>query len=102
MFMRITEQEKRDILSKYDDNTSDELLIHLKRTYPITTQTWDFLKTPIKFIQIDDKSRILTGNKKVTVDRLYSLEEDRWMNLGEPVIRRTIKKFLDGNLIDSE
>jgi hypothetical protein len=102
MFMRLTEQEKREILSKYDDNTSDELLVHLKRTYPITSTKLDWMETPIKFIQIDDKSRILTGNKKVTVDRLYSLEEDRWMYLGEPVIRRTIKKFLDGNLIDSE
>jgi hypothetical protein len=100
--MRITEEEKREILSKYDDNTSNELLIHLKRTYPITVQEFDFTKTPIKFIQIDGKSRILTGNKKVTVDRLFSLEEDRWMNLGKSVIRRTIKKFLDGYLIDSE
>jgi len=102
MFMHITEEEKREILSKYDDNTSDELLTHLKRTYPITTQEFDFTQTPIKFIQIDDKSRILTGNKKVTVDRLFSIEEDRWMNLGKPTIRRTIKKFLDGYLIDSE
>jgi hypothetical protein len=102
MFMRITEEEKREILSKYDDNTSNELLTHLKRTYLITTQKLDWMKTPIKFIQIGDKSRILTGNKKVTVDRLYSLEEDRWMNLGKPIIRRTIKKFLDGNLIDTE
>jgi len=100
--MRITEEEKREILSKYDDNTSDELLTHLKRTYPITTQKLDFMKTPIKFIHIDDKTRILTGNKKATVDRLFSIEEDRWMNLGKPIIRRTIKKFLDGYLIDSE
>jgi hypothetical protein len=100
--MRITEEEKREILSKYDDNTSDELLTHLKRTYPITTQELDFMKTPIKFIHIGDKTRILTGNKKATVDRLFSIEEDRWMNLGKPIIRRTIKKFLDGYLIDSE
>ena len=100
--MRITEEEKREILSKYDDNTSDELLTHLKRTYPITTQELDFMKTPIKFIHIGDKIRILTGNKKATVDRLFSIEEDRWMNLGKPIIRRTIKKFLDGYLIDSE
>ena len=101
MFMRITEEEKQEILSKYDDNTSDDFLIHLKRTYPVTTQQWDWMENPIKFIQIGDKNKILTGNKKLTVDRLYSLEEDRWMNLGKPTIRRTIKKFLDGYLIDS-
>lgn len=100
MFMRITEEEKREILSKYDDNTSDELLVHLKRTYPVTTQQWDWMEKPLKFIQIGDKNKILTGNKKMMVNRLFSLEEDRWMNLGKPTIRRTIKKFLDGYLID--
>ena len=101
MFMRITEEEKREILSKYDNNTSDELLTHLKRTYPITSQELDWMKTPLKFIQIGDKNKILTGNKKLTVDRIYSLEEDRWISLGKPKIRRTIKKFLDAYLIDS-
>jgi hypothetical protein len=100
--MRITEEEKKEILSKYDDNTSDELLKHLKRTYPVTTQNLDFVKNPIKFIYINDKNKILTGNKKLMVNKIFSLEEERWESLGEPIIRRTIKKFLDGYLIDSE
>jgi len=100
MFMHITEEERREILSKYDNNTSDELLTHLKRTYPVTTIKLDWSETPIKYIQINDKSKILTGNKKITVDRIYSLEEDRWINLGKPIIRRTIKKYLDGHLIN--
>jgi len=100
--MILTEEEKREILSKYNDNTSNELLTHLKRTYLVTTQKLDWMKTPIKYIQIDSKTKILTGNKKNIVDRIYSIEEDRWMDLGKPVIRRTIKKFLDGYLIDTE
>jgi len=100
--MILTEEEKREILSKYNDNTSNELLTHLKRTYPVTTQKLDWMKTPIKYIQIEDKTKILTSNKKNMVDRIYSIEEDRWMDLGKPVIRRTIKKFLDGYLIDTE
>jgi len=100
--MILTEEEKREILSKYNDNTSNELLTHLKRTYPVTTQKLDWMKTPIKYIKIEDKTKILTSNKKNMVDRIYSIEEDRWMDLGKPVIRRTIKKFLDGYLIDTE
>jgi len=100
--MILTEEEKREILSKYNDNTSNELLTHLKRTYPVTTQKSDWMKTPIKYIQIEDKTKILTSNKKNMVDRIYSIEEDRWMSLGKPVIRRTIKKFLDGYLIDTK
>jgi len=100
--MILTEEEKREILSKYNDNTSNELLTHLKRTYTVTTQKLDWMKTPIKYIQIEDKTKILTGNKKNMVDRIYSIEEDRWMDLGKPVIRRTIKKFLDGYLIDTK
>jgi hypothetical protein len=100
--MFITEEEKREILSKYDNNTSDELLTHLKRTYSVTTQKLDWMKTPIKYIQIEDKTKLLTGNKKNIVNKIYNLEEDRWMNLGKEVIRRTIKKFIDGNLIDTK
>lgn len=99
--MILTETEKKEILSKYKDNTSDELLLHLIRKYPVTTQKLDWSDKPIKFIQIEDKSKVLTGNKKLTVNRIYSLEEDRWMSLGKDVIRRTIKKFIDGNLIDT-
>jgi hypothetical protein len=100
--MSISEEERQKILSKYDNNTSDELLTHLKRTYSVTTINFDWLETPIKYIQINDKSKMLTGNKKITVDRIYSLEKDKWMNLGESIIRRTIKKFLDGYLIHSK
>jgi hypothetical protein len=100
--MFITEEEKREILSKYDNNTSDELLTHLKRTYSVTTQKLDWMKTPIKYIQIEDKTKLLTGNKKNIVNKIYNLEEDRWINLGKEVIRRTIKKFIDGNLIDTK
>lgn len=100
--MFITEEEKREILSKYDNNTSDELLTHLKRSYPVTIQNLDWMTTSIKFITIDGKSKILTNNKKNIVNKIYNLEEDRWMNLGKEVIRRTIKKFIDGNLIDTK
>lgn len=100
--MIISEEEKKEILSKYDDNTSDELLTHLKRTYSIFTQKLQWSDTPIKFIEIEGKTKILTGNKKFMVNKIFSIEEDRWSYLGKPIVRRTIKKFIDGNLIDTE
>jgi hypothetical protein len=100
--MIISEEEKKEILSKYKDNTSDEFLTHLKRTYPIFTQKLEWGDTPIKFIQIEDKTKMLTGNKKFMVNKIFSIEEERWSHLEKPTVRRTIKKFIDGNLIDTE
>lgn len=96
MFMLITEEEKNDILSKYSDNTSDELLNHLKRNYPVYEETLDWLEKPIKFISVNLKSTPIFGNKKYLINKIYNLIGDNWIHLGEPMIRRTIKKFIDG------
>jgi len=32
--MRLTENEKKEILSKYSGDTSDDLMTHLKRNFP--------------------------------------------------------------------
>ena len=54
------------------------------------------MKTPLKLIQIDDKTRPLVGNKKYLVGKIFQMIEDDWVALGEQKIRRTIKKYLDG------
>jgi hypothetical protein len=94
--MKITEQEKKDILSKYIDNTSDELLNHLKRTYPVVEFNVSWKSEPIKAIIIDQKTRFIDGNKKFLVGKLTNILENDWSHLGEPLIRRTIKKYIDG------
>lgn len=93
--MRITEQERKEILSKYNDDTSDELLRHMKRNFPVQELKMAF-KGPVKFIYIDDKSHFIEGNKKYLVGKISSLLEDEWIHLGIPKIRRTVKKFIDG------
>lgn len=95
MIMRISEQEKKDILSKYSDDTSDELLNHLKRHFPVT-EVDSFFGNKYKFIKVDDKSRPLYANKKYLVSKISSLVEDEWASLGTQMIRRTVKKYLDG------
>lgn len=96
MFMLITEEEKNDILSKYSENTSDELLNHLKRTFPVYEETLDWLEKPIKFMSVDLKSTPIIGNKKYLTNKIYNLISDDWSRIGEPMIRRTIKKYIDG------
>jgi hypothetical protein len=94
--MRITEQEKKDILSKYGEDTSDDLLTYLKRRFPTHEINLEWMKTPVKFTQVDDKTRPLLGNKKYLVGKIFQLVEEEWVALGEQKIRRTIKKYLDG------
>jgi hypothetical protein len=97
--MRITESEKKEILSKYMGNTSDKLLTYLKRNFPTSDYAHPFFDEPIKQISIDDKSHIIKGNKKYLVNKIMSYIEDEWVHLGNDVLRRTVKKFIDGNLL---
>ncbi len=96
MFMRLTEEEKKQILSKYSEDTSDELLNYLKRHFSVSEVKLDWMEKPLKFVLIDDKTHPLSGNKKYLVNRIFQEVEDIWINLGTQKIRRTIKKYLDG------
>jgi hypothetical protein len=94
--MMISEQEKKELFLKYSGDTSDELLNHLKRHFPVTEFKQDWMKEPIKSIQVVDKTRILQNNKKYLVSLIYNVVESQWISTGEKKIRRTIKKYLDG------
>ena len=94
--MSISEQEKKDLMLKYSGDTSGELLLHLKRHFPVTEYKYGWMNEPVKFIQVDDKSRQIKNNKKYLVSTLYNILEDDWIGLKEKIIRRTIKKYLDG------
>jgi hypothetical protein len=97
--MKLTEEEKKEILSKYDGSTSDDLLNHLKRNFPVSEFKFDWMKTPIKQIYVDDKLYHIEHNKKYLVGKLANYLEDDWTHLDNSVLRRTIKKFLDGHLL---
>lgn len=93
--MRLTENEKREILSKYSGDTSDELMTHLKRNYPVYETKLDWMEEPLKFITIGDKVRTLKDNKKFLVNTITNMVETNWIHLGLPKIRKTVKKYLD-------
>jgi hypothetical protein len=94
--MKLTEAEKKDIMSKYEGTTSDELLTYLKRHFPVIEIKFDWMEKPIKQISIEHKTYMLEHNKKYLVGKLFGYLESEWVHLGESVLRRTIKKFLDG------
>jgi len=94
--MLITEEEKQEILSKYSGNTSDLLLNHLKRNFPAYDQKIDTFENPFRFIVVDGKAKMVRRNKKYLVGRISHLVEDDFAHLGVPVIRRTVKKYIDG------
>ena len=54
------------------------------------------MEKPIKQISIDQKTYMLEHNKKYLVGKLFNYLESEWVHLGEAVLRRTIKKYLDG------
>jgi hypothetical protein len=54
------------------------------------------MENPLKQISIDQKTYMLDRNKKYLVGKLFNYLESDWVHLGEPMIRRTIKKYLDG------
>ena len=93
--MYLTKEEKKDKLSKYTENISDELFVFLRRNMKVTEYKFDFMSKPTKFIQVGDKQRPLDNNKKYLVNYIFNHVEDDWKSLGNHVIRRTIKKYLD-------
>lgn len=92
----ISEQERKEILSKYSGNTSDELLTYLKRNFPVYEYKLEWMENPWKQISIDSKSYMLDKNKKFLVNRISSYIEDEWIHLPTEVRRRTVKKYIDG------
>lgn len=94
--MRLTENEKKELLSNYSGQTSNNLLLHLRRHYPVVDIEHTWMDKPVKFIKVGDKVRPLDNNKKYLVSYITNILENEWISLGIPVIRKTVKKYLDG------
>lgn len=92
----ISEQERKEILSKYSGNTSDELLTYLKRNFPVHEYKLEWMEKPWKQIFIDSKSYMLNKHKKFLVSKISSYIEDEWIHLPVEIRRRTVKKYIDG------
>jgi hypothetical protein len=93
MKLVIEQDEKDEILNKYKDNTSNEVLTHLMRHYPIRKEK--ILDKDYTFINVDGKNYFVESNKKYLVKKLYLYVSESFPNLSEDIIRRTIKKYID-------
>ena len=90
----ITEQEKKDILDKYQDDTDPKILTYLRRHCPVTVIDAEFYKG-MHYVLIDDKVYIVEKNKKYLVGKIYNFISEDFPDYDEKIVRRTIKKFLD-------
>jgi hypothetical protein len=95
----ITEEEKNDILSKYQGELDSSLYNHLRRHFIVQTHQGRFSDMVYHTILIDDKTHPLKSNKKNLVNRIYYQIDDLFPNITKPSKRLTIKKFL-GELVD--
>jgi S-adenosylmethionine/arginine decarboxylase-like enzyme len=89
----ISEQERQDILGKYnDENTNKEVLVYLRRHF--TTHTYPGVPDQV-MISINDKLYPVYSNKKYVKNRIYNIVKEVFDNLDEAIIKKTIKNYLD-------
>lgn len=96
----ITEQEKQDILNKYQDNTDDKVFTYLRRNYPVMELEPIFPDKKIKYIFVGGKMRYLQGNKDYLKSLLKNEIIDVFPDAPVPTLIRTIKKFLSLIFVD--
>ena len=93
--MFISESEREEILSKYFENTSDEVLKYMKRRFPVRSIKLDWMEKPFTQMFIDDKLSHVEDNKKNLVNRIYYLISEDFPSIDNSILRRTIKKYID-------
>lgn len=90
----ISEDEKKDILSKYTDNIDKSLLLYLRRNFPVSTVTlFDDIK--MKKLTIEDKWYTVEDNKSYLTKKLKLEVQDVFPGLSEQLLVKTIRYFLD-------
>jgi hypothetical protein len=90
----ITEQEKKDILDKYIDDTDPKVLSYLRRHFPVRIIDTEYFNGK-HTVLVDDKNHFVEGNKKFLVGKIFNVILDEFQSYDEKILRRTIKKFLD-------
>ena len=90
----ITEDEKKDILSKYTES-NDKLFTYLKENYPPIEISNEFKDILGKYmIMIDDKPIILKNNFERITKKIDMEIVDEFPNLSDKIRKQTIKKYL--------
>jgi hypothetical protein len=90
-----------EIEQKYTGDTEDRVMNYLRRNHPVHEIRLKGFEKPFKSISIDDKLRPL-NSKKYIVNLLFQEIEysEKFKDVEERVIRRTIKKYIDYLMLD--
>lgn len=93
----ITETQKEEILSNLNGGYDKDIMIYLRRNYPISKmEVKEFPSLSGNRIFIDDRTYPIEDNKKRLVNIiLYEIVDIFFQDKGIPMIRKTIKKYLD-------
>lgn len=91
----ISEQDRDEILNKYQGNTDDKIMVYLRRHYTIVPPVEIGLRTTSNRVLVDDKVYEIDSHKKYLVNKIFYEIEDEFVGYDKGLIRRTIKKFLD-------
>lgn len=90
-----------DIEQKYTGETEDRVMNYLRRNNPVHEIKLKGFEKPFKSIFVNDKLRPLRS-KKYVVDLLFFEinESEKFKDIEDGVIRRTIKKYVDYMMLD--
>ena len=93
--MLLSEEEKKQILDKYKNNTSEEVLKALKRRFPVEASDWMINGVGMKMISVEGKSFWIEHHKKYLVGKISLILQDLFPNVDTGTLRRTVKFYLD-------
>ena len=90
-----------DLEQKYSGATEERVMNYLRRNHPVHEIRLKDFEKPFKSVLIDDKLRPL-HSKKYIVNLLFQEIEysEKFKDVDESVIRRTIKKYVDYLMLD--
>lgn len=90
-----------DLEQKYSGATEERVMNYLRRNHPVHEIKLKDFEKPFKSVLIDDKLRPL-HSKKYIVNLLFQEIEysEKFKDVDESVIRRTIKKYVDYLMLD--
>ena len=99
LIRKILNENEFDWIEYPFSGIDDSVLSYLKDNFPVnsfpeTTVVPEY--RGVKFVMVDEKGYMLENNKKYLTNKIYWEMVDEFPNVSEPILRRTIRTFLNG------
>lgn len=98
MKILITEDQKKEIIKKYQGEINNDIMTYLRRHYPVFSIDPKLGLTQFygnKGILVDEKVYPIKENKNLLTNIISAEIVDEFIDLGIPTIRKTVKTYLD-------